>query len=164
MCLPLAAKPLYSLETTETWAQKVSISVVTLHNTALAARRCFTRILRLLNLCDQKLECPSNVLVISSTGLGPSAVVPFCHLLPFLRADLSLLRPEITLVAYHNNRNPISALIFQSVPMQWFRSPDKTDKVIQYLLADDLYHFERWEGRNRVYQHVSMNADKMFGI
>lgn len=80
------------------------------HHQALAAGWRLIRVLRLFDLCDEKIKAPANVLVIASAGFSPGAVVLLRQLLSIIGADLALLGAEVTFVADDDDRNPLNAL------------------------------------------------------
>lgn len=80
------------------------------HHQALAAGWRLIRVLRLFDLCDEKIKAPANVLVIASAGFCPGAVVLLRQLLSIIGADLALLGAEVALVAHDDDRDPLNAL------------------------------------------------------
>lgn len=89
---------------------QISAATVPSHQYALAAGGRLIRVLRLFDLCDEKIKAPANVLVIASAGFGPGAIVLLRQLLPIICADLALLGAEITLVAHDDDGDPLDAL------------------------------------------------------
>lgn len=91
-----------------------SLSVgISSHQYALAAGGRLIGVLRLLDLSDEELESLADVLVVAGTGLGPGAVVLLAQLLSVVGADLSLLGPEIALVAHNDDGDPLDTLYIE---------------------------------------------------
>lgn len=92
--------------------------------------------------------------------LRPRAVPLSGQRLALLRRDLPL-DVEIRLVADNHDRNPVGALDRCGSVGEPRTGTTATYKVIQDLVPDDLDHFKRRLGRNRVDQHVAVNADRV---
>lgn len=89
---------------------KIASATVPSHQYALATGGRLIRVLRLFDLCDEKIKAPANVLVIASAGFGPGTIVLLGQLLPIICGDLALLGAEIALVAHNDNGDPLDAL------------------------------------------------------
>lgn len=94
-------------------------------------------VLRLLDLGNQQLKSLADVLVISCTRFGPSALDLFRYLLAILRGDLALLGTEIALVADNDDGNGLGAL--------WKRTKvaEVSDAVLRSLV-DGVWALTRW--------------------
>ena len=68
--------------------------------------------MRFLDFRNHELECFRNIGVQAGTGLGKAALELFREFSTFFCGDLSLLRLQITLVAYNDQWNPIRPLEF----------------------------------------------------
>lgn len=81
-----------------------------LHQETIALCWGFSRALRLLNLANQKLKCPANILVVSCARLCPAALELLGKLLALFGADLALLWSKIALVTYDDDGNGFGTL------------------------------------------------------
>lgn len=83
------------------------------HNTALAAGGRLIRVLRLLDLSNEQLKGLANILVVTGTALRPGAIVLLGQLLSVLGGDLSLLGPEVALIAHNDDGDPLDTLCIE---------------------------------------------------
>lgn len=80
------------------------------HQDAIALRRRFAGVLRLLDLRYQELKGLAHVLVVPRARLGPAALDLLGELLPVLGGDLPLLGSQIALVAHDDDGDRLGAL------------------------------------------------------
>lgn len=84
--------------------------VSNLHDDAILTLLWLTSLLSLLNLGNHTLECFSNVLVESGTGLCEAASQLFGQLATIFGLDLTLFGSQIRLVADDDQRDGVSTL------------------------------------------------------
>ena len=80
------------------------------HKDAIALRRSFAGVLRLLDLSYQELKGLAHVLVVPRARLGPATLDLLGELLPVLGGDLPLLGSQIALVANDDDGDRLGAL------------------------------------------------------
>lgn len=143
-----------------------------LHDDALAPTSGLTRILALLHLGDHELKCLLDVLVVPRARLGPRALELLGEGLALLGCDLALLGAQVRLVADYDERDEFGGL--RAPPRQpkcvaggegthWVRSRN-THEVVEDLVADDAGHLEALLARDRVDNHVPMDADEVLRV
>lgn len=92
-----------------------------LHQETIALCWGFSRALRFLNLANQKLKCPANILIVSRARFCPAALEFLGQLLALFGADLALLWSKIALVTYDDDGNGFGTLcvISRHVCQRW---------------------------------------------
>lgn len=133
------------------------------HNRAFGPVRLLIRVLRLLDLADDEFKSLGDIFVVPRTGLGPGTIIFLGQLLAVLDRNLTLLWPQIALVAHDNHGNPVRALASISyVPTNGDIAA--THQVVQDLVANDLDHFKGLRRSYRVNQHVAVDTDEVLRI
>jgi hypothetical protein len=94
---------------------RVSLAQLELHQKAIALLRGLSGVLGFLNLANQKLKCPANVLIVSCARFSPTTLDFFGQLLALFGADLALFWSQIALVTYDDDGNGFGTLVIFKV-------------------------------------------------
>jgi hypothetical protein len=86
------------------------MSVIHLHDIALASASRLTRVLAPLDLGHHELKGLEYILVVACTSFGPRTLELFGEGFAVFGRDLSLFGAEVGFVAYNDNRDPIDGL------------------------------------------------------
>lgn len=102
-------------------ASGISLARYELHQETVALCWGFSRALRFLNLANQKLKCPANILIVSCARFRPTTLEFLGQLLALFGADLALLWSKIALVTYDDDGNGFGTLwaVSRRVCQRW---------------------------------------------
>lgn len=137
------------MEEWASWGGEEESLAIASHQDAIALRRRFAGVLRLLDLRYQELKSLAHVLVVPRARLGPAALDLLGELLSVLGGDLPLLGSQIALVAHDDDGDRLGALDEQlsaflrlvaevSLPLtRWFRIFSRMTCTISNEGSDD---------------------------
>lgn len=142
-------------------------SLLPLHDYALVAAGGLTRVLALLHLANHEVKGLLHVLVVAGRGLCPGALEFLGEGAAVFGGDLALLGAQIGLVAYDDEGDPGGSLRvgMSAGGAEWRGKEERgTHQVVQDLIADHARHFEALLARDRVDNHVAVDADEVLRV